>query len=63
MKKLLLGVFVISLLSGCSIFHRTEKRGCPTDGRNIGAERIASGDQKAIKASNKAKYRGGRKSY
>jgi len=63
MKKLLLAVFVLTLLSGCSLFRRSEKRGCPTNGRNIGAERIASGDQKAIKASNKAKYKGGRKSY
>lgn len=63
MKKLLLAAFILSILSGCSIFRRSEKRGCPTNGRNIGAERILSGDQKAIKASNKAKYKGGRKSY
>lgn len=63
MKKLLLALFILSILSGCSIFRKSEKRGCPTNGRNIGAERILSGDQKAIKASNKAKYKGGRKSY
>ena len=54
------------MLSGCfvsKIFHKKEKYGCPTDGRNVGAEKIASGDEKAIKASNKAKYKGGRKSY
>ncbi|MBS1928481.1 MAG: hypothetical protein IT254_12050 [Chitinophagaceae bacterium] len=63
MKKLLLALFILSILSSCSIFRKSEKRGCPTNGRNIGAERILSGDQKAIKASNKAKYKGGRKSY
>jgi len=66
MKKIVLAGFVISMLSGCfvsKIFHKKEKYGCPTDGRNVGAEKIASGDEKAIKASNKAKYKGGRKSY
>ena len=29
-------------------------RGCPTNGKNIGAERILSGDPKALKAANKA---------
>ncbi len=29
-------------------------KGCPTNGRNIGAERILSGDPKALKAANRA---------
>ncbi|MBK9484045.1 MAG: hypothetical protein IPO01_02135 [Chitinophagaceae bacterium] len=36
-----------------------EKVGCPTDGRNVGAEKLLS-DEKAMKASKKAKWRGGR---
>ena len=63
MKKIILAVFAVSMLSGCFIFQKKEKYGCPTNGRNIGAEKLASGDEKAIKASNKAKYKGGRKSY
>ena len=66
MKKIILAFFVLSMLNSCfisRIFHKKEKYGCPTNGRNIGAERIAAGDEKAIKASNKAKYRGGKKSY
>lgn len=64
MKKILLALTTISfLMSSCFIFKKKDKYGCPTDGRNIGAEKIASGDEKAIKASNKAKYRGGKKSY
>ena len=66
MKKVLLALLVMSMMSSCfisRIFHKKEKYGCPTNGRNIGAEQIASGDEKAIKASNKAKYKGGRKSY
>ena len=58
MKKIILVFTVVSLLSSCFIFKKKEKYGCPTNGRNVGAEQIASGDPKAIKASNKAKFRG-----
>lgn len=54
------------LLSGCfisRIFHKQEKYGCPTNGRNVGAEKIVSGDKKAIAAEKKAKYKGGKKYY
>jgi hypothetical protein len=64
MKKILLALITVCfLMSSCFIFKKKDKYGCPSDGRNIGAEKIASGDEKAIKASNKAKYRGGKKSY
>lgn len=59
----MLGFFVLGTLNSCFIFQKKEKYGCPTNGRNVGAEKIASGDAKAIRASNKAKYKGGRKSY
>jgi hypothetical protein len=64
MKKILL-VFVMSsfLLSGCfisKIFHKKEKVGCPTDGRNVGAEKLLGGDPKAEKAAKKAKWKGGK---
>ena len=58
MKKILLSLLVISFMSSCFIFKKKEKYGCPTNGRNVGAEKIASGDEKAIRASNKAKFRG-----
>ena len=67
MKKILLAFICLSfLLSGCFIsrlFSKKEKYGCPTNGRNVGAEKILSGDKKAIAAEKKAKYKGGRKSY
>jgi len=66
MKKIILAFVVLSMLNSCfisRIFHKKEKYGCPTNGRNVGAEKIASGDEKAIRASNKAKYKGGKKSY
>lgn len=62
MKKLILGFCCLAFLSSCSILKK-EKYGCPSDGRNIGAEKLASGDPKMIKKANKAKYKGGRKAY
>jgi hypothetical protein len=62
MKNILLCLCVIGLLSSCSIL-RPRKTGCPTSGAAIGAERLASGDPKAIRASNKSKFKGKRKVY
>ena len=65
MKKILLVLICASfLLNGCfisRIFTKKEKYGCPTNGRNVGAEKILAGDKKAIEAEKKAKYKGGRK--
>ncbi len=63
MKKILAAIACIAFLSSCFIFKKKDKYGCPTDGRNIGAEKLASCDPKALKAASKAKYKGGRKSY
>lgn len=65
MKKILLLLICASfLLNGCfisRIFGKKEKYGCPTNGRNVGAEKILAGDQKAIKAEKNAKFKGGKK--
>jgi len=63
MKKIIVAFTCIACLSGCFIFKKKDKYGCPSNGRNVGAEKLASGDPKALKASNKAKYKGGNKSY
>lgn len=55
MKKILIVLVCILSLSGCSIFKKNEKYGCPTNGKNVGAEKILSGDKDAIKAARKAK--------
>ena len=55
MKKLLILMVCILALSGCSTFKKNEKYGCPTNGKNVGAEKILSGDKDAIKAARKAK--------
>ena len=43
------------MFSGCSVFKKNEKYGCPTNGKNVGAEKILSGDKEAIKDAKKAK--------
>jgi hypothetical protein len=53
MKKILGALVCVYFLSGCSIFKA--KYGCPTNGKNIGAERLLSGDKDAMKAAKKAK--------
>lgn len=63
MKKILIAIIGMYFLSACSVFRKTEKYGCPSNGRNIGAEKLAAGDEKAMKASSKAKYKGGKMSY
>ena len=67
MKKIGVALLALTfLLSGCfisRIFSKKDKTGCPTNGRNVGAEKILSGDKKAINAEKKAKYKGGKKSY
>ena len=63
MKKILIAIIGMYFLSACSVFRKTEKYGCPSNGRNIGAEKLASGDEKAMKANAKAKYKGGKMSY
>ena len=55
MKKICFVVFCVYFLVGCSIFKKNEKYGCPTNGKNIGAERLLSGDKDAIKAAKRAK--------
>jgi hypothetical protein len=49
MKKTLIPLLVVIIFASCS-----ERSGCPTNGKNIGAERILSNDKSAIKAMKKA---------
>ena len=38
--KAALSIFVVSILCSCS-----QKVGCPSNGKNVGAERLLSGDK------------------
>ena len=60
MKNLRVFAIVLSvsmLVSSCGMLNNIFKRktGCPSDGKNIGAEKILSGDPEATKAAKKAK--------
>lgn len=46
-------VCMMTLLASCNLFK--PKYGCPSNGKNIGAEKLASGDPAAEKAARKAK--------
>lgn len=55
----LLFVTLVTSLSSCGIlkkvFKPKDKYGCPSNGKNVGAEKIISGDPDAMKAMKKAK--------
>ena len=56
MKKPLLMIAVVGYMSmtmSCNLFK--PKYGCPTNGKNVGAEKILAGDPDATKAAKKAK--------
>lgn len=60
MKKLrflAIGLSFLVLASSCGMVSNIFKRktGCPTNGKNVGAEKIASGDPKAMKDAKRAK--------
>jgi hypothetical protein len=47
MKNLIQAAFLIlflSFLTGCSVFKKP-KEGCPTNGKNVGAEKLLSGEK------------------
>jgi hypothetical protein len=48
---------LVMLFSSCKVWNNLfgPKYGCKTDGRNVGAEKLANGDPEAEKAARKAK--------
>jgi hypothetical protein len=54
MKKIILLFFAGALLTGCAVFRKKEKYGCPNDARNKSQEEI-------VAQGNKKKYKGGNK--
>jgi len=63
LRLVTIALSVMLLFSSCKmfnnvfggIFQKKEKYGCPINGKNVGAEKILSGDPKAGKAVKKAK--------
>jgi hypothetical protein len=54
MKKIIVAAFCCYLFASCSLLRGKEKYGCPTNGKNVGAEKILSGDKATMKAVRKA---------
>jgi len=56
LRLLTLAIMITVLLSSCGLWNKLfgPKYGCPSNGKNIGAERLIS-DPKAIKEAKKAK--------
>ena len=52
-----LALSLTMLLSSCGMLSNMFKRktGCPSNGKNVGAEKLMSGDPKAVKDAKKAK--------
>lgn len=48
---------IMAICSSCSLWNNLfkPKYGCKSNGKNVGAEKIVSGDPEAIKAAKKAK--------
>jgi hypothetical protein len=57
LRNFTITVSLLMLLSSCGMLSNMFKRksGCPSNGKNVGAEKILSGDPKAMKDVKKAK--------
>ena len=53
----MLGLVMMMMLSSCKAWNSVfgQKYGCPTNGKNVGAEKLVSGDPEAERAARKAK--------
>jgi hypothetical protein len=54
MKKIFFFLGLTVLLSSCGVFGGGKQTGCPSNGKAVGAEKLAAGDLKAGKAARKA---------
>ena len=54
MKKILCCIILIIAFSSCSLFHKNNKNGCPTNGRNVDAGKLSVEDPQAKKDAKKA---------
>ena len=57
LRNFTLVLSLMMLLSSCGMLSNMFKRksGCPSNGKNVGAEKLMSGDPQAVKAAKKAK--------
>jgi hypothetical protein len=61
-RSILILVALSLILSSCTLWNKVfgPKYGCPSNGRNVGAEKLLSGDMssKEMKKAKKAKFKG-----
>jgi hypothetical protein len=61
-RSILMLLALSLILSSCSLWNKVfgPKYGCPSNGRNVGAEKLLSGDMssKEMKKARKAKFKG-----
>lgn len=57
LKLFALTIFISMLMASCGAMSNVFKRksGCPTNGKNVGAEKLISGDPQSEKAVRKAR--------
>ena len=57
LRLIIIAGTMVFMLSSCSVWNSVfkPKYGCPTNGKNIGAEKLLDGDAKAEKEARKAK--------
>jgi len=63
MKKIVIIIVIAFAFTACGLFHHSgNKNGCPSNGKNVGAEKLVSGDPKATKLAKDApKFKAGDK--
>ena len=57
LRLLVVGLGLVMLLTSCRLWNNLfrPKYGCPGNGRNVGAEKVLSGDPETMKALKKAR--------
>ncbi len=53
-KKMIWIISSSLLLSSCGLFSHANRNGCPSNGKNVDAGKLAAGDPKAMKEARKA---------
>jgi hypothetical protein len=45
LTKAAFALILVSFVISCNVFKRTPKEGCPSNGKNVGAEKLLSGEK------------------
>jgi len=53
-KSILVLTGICIAMASCSLFNHANRNGCPSNGKNVDAGKLAAGDPKAMKEASKA---------